>query len=372
MAFTGRAIYSNFTAIAEDVADVVGMISPRETPLLHLIGDAPYPAKNVLHEWIEDELAPNTIVNSIAIASDTADTTFGVAAGKAARLREGMILRGPNASGGEYMLISAISGNTITITRAFGGTTANSFAANQTIEVIADAALEGDDVSRDTSGIRQRKQNYVQLFKKDVIVSGTQAAVTQLAGIDDEFTYQQGNRIAEALRDLEKSVIMGILSGNTIGSAAVRRTARGLRSFISTNAQSVGATLTESWLGNTIKAAWDTGGTDINVIVAGVNYKRIIDTFNASRKQISNDDTKFAQLTTEYESTFGLLSVVLSRWMPANEALILATPRIRVLPLQTRSFQFKEVSSQGDSRKGFIVGEYTVELRNEEGMARIY
>lgn len=118
---------------------------------------------------LEDDLSPNTIVASSAVASQTTDTAVGVAGGKAARLQVGMVLRGPAASGSEYLTISAISGNTITVTRAFGGTVANSFAAGASIEVISDAALEGDDVTTDTSGIRQRKSNYVQLFKKDVI-----------------------------------------------------------------------------------------------------------------------------------------------------------------------------------------------------------
>jgi hypothetical protein len=372
MPFSGRATYSNFTAIAEDVSDIVSMISPRETPLLDILGDSPFPARSVLHEWLEDDLSPNTIVNSSAVSSDTVDTAIGIAASKARRLQVGMILRGPAASGNEYLVISAISGNTITVNRAFGGTTGNSFAAGQSIDVIADASLEGDDVVTDTSGVRSRKQNFLQLFKKDVIVSGTQEAVTQLGGINDEFTYQQQQRIREALRDLEKAVILGILSGNTIGSATARRTMKGLRSFITTNAQSVGATLTESWLGNSLKAAWDQGGTDVDVILAGVNYKRIIDQFNASRKLIPNEDSKFSNLVSEYESTFGVMRVVLSRWMPANEALILSSQRIKVLPLQGRSFQFKEVASQGDARKGMVLGEYTVEVRNEEGLARIF
>lgn len=196
--------------------------------------------------------------------------------------------------------------------------------------------------------------------------------MTQLGGVNDEFTYQQQQRIREALRDLEKATILGILSGNTIGSATARRTLKGLRSFLATNAQSVGATLTESWLGNSIKAAWDQGGTDVDVILAGVNYKRIIDSFNASRKLIANEDSKFSQLVSEYESTFGVMRVVLSRWMPANEALILSSQRVKVLPLNGRSFQFKDVASQGDSKKGMVIGEYTLEVRNEEGMARIF
>ena len=239
------------------------------------------------------------------------------------------------------------------------------------LDVIADAALEGDDVSVDTSGDRARRTNYVQLFKRDVIVSGTMQAVTLLGGIDDEFTYQQAGRITEVVRDLEKSAVLGILSGNTIGTSSARRTLGGIRATIATNVQSVGAALTESWLGNTIKLAWDNGGTDLNLIYAGVNYKRIIDTFTGARQLQSPRDPRFVNLVSEYESTFGLMSVMLGRWMPANELMILATNRINVPPLQQRSFQFREVASQGDSRKGMVVGEYTVELRNEEGMARI-
>lgn len=50
MAFTGRAIYSNYATIREDVSDLVTMISPRETPLLDFIGDAPRAAINVYHQ----------------------------------------------------------------------------------------------------------------------------------------------------------------------------------------------------------------------------------------------------------------------------------------------------------------------------------
>ena len=50
MAFTGRAIYSNFATLREDVADLVSMISPTETPLLDYLGDADRAATNVFHQ----------------------------------------------------------------------------------------------------------------------------------------------------------------------------------------------------------------------------------------------------------------------------------------------------------------------------------
>jgi len=59
MAFTGKATYSAGTdlpEIMEDVSDVIGIVSPFETPLLDLLGDAKRPAMSTVHEWIEDAL----------------------------------------------------------------------------------------------------------------------------------------------------------------------------------------------------------------------------------------------------------------------------------------------------------------------------
>jgi hypothetical protein len=63
MAFTGKATYSAGTTLpemAEDVSDIVGVVSPHETALLDALGDPARPARATLHEWLEDTLLPNT------------------------------------------------------------------------------------------------------------------------------------------------------------------------------------------------------------------------------------------------------------------------------------------------------------------------
>jgi len=40
-----------------------------------------------------------------------------------------------------------------------------------------------------------------------------------------------------------------------------------------------------------------------------------------------------------------------------------------IVPLQGRSFAYRDIAPTGDAVKGMIVGEYTLELKNEEGMA---
>jgi hypothetical protein len=66
-----------------------------------------------------------------------------------------------------------------------------------------------------------------------------------------------------------------------------------------------------------------------------------------------------------YESDFGVCRVVLSRWVPGDCVLLLDSSRIDVMPLAGRSFHYKPLARTGDRESGQIVGEYTLELRNE-------
>jgi hypothetical protein len=66
-----------------------------------------------------------------------------------------------------------------------------------------------------------------------------------------------------------------------------------------------------------------------------------------------------------YESDFGVCRIVTTRWMPQDAALLLDSSRINVLPLAGRNFYFKPLASGGDYECGELIGEYTVELRNE-------
>ena len=75
MAFTGKATYSagaTLPELAEDVADLVSIVSPYETPLLDHLGDPPRPAASTYHEWLEDELLPNTDAINDATWTDPA------------------------------------------------------------------------------------------------------------------------------------------------------------------------------------------------------------------------------------------------------------------------------------------------------------
>jgi hypothetical protein len=363
--------------VAEDVADLVAIASPHETPLLDALGDAARPARSTVHEWLEDALLPNTdTINDSTYGDALTDTQFVVAHGD--RFRAGDQIQVEGSS--EVMLVTAVNTgtNTLTVVRGYGASTASALANNQVLHILGNAALEGDaaDAARFTA--RTRKTNYTQIFASTVEVSGSELAVRQLA-VADELDYQKQQRLRELLRDLENCVINGrSAAANPEGSASVRRTMKGIVPFITTNVFTPGAggfpsdiTLTEEQLNQALREIWKSGSGHVDLIVVNGQEKRWINAFVGTNRRYAAESTTFTNLVSAYESDFGVCRVALSRWVPTGTVLLLDSGRIDVPPLAGRSFQYKPLGATGDKSSGQVIGEYTLELRNENAHGMI-
>jgi hypothetical protein len=91
----------------------------------------------------------------------------------------------------------------------------------------------------------------------------------------------------------------------------------------------------------------------------------------STSRHYAPDDRRLSELVSVYESDFGVCNIVLSRWVPSDTLLLLDSSRIAVMPLTGRSFQYRPLASTGDAVSGQIVGEYTMEMRNENAHALI-
>jgi hypothetical protein len=374
MSFTGKATYTagaTLPEIAEDVSDLIGINSPHETPLLDALGDPARSARSTVHEWLEDALLPNTDrVDDAAFTNALTDTTFVVENGSRFRAGDQIRLEGKS----EAMLVTAVNTgtNTLTVTRGYGGTTPQALADDLVVYILGNAALEGDDAGSVRYTTRSRKTNYTQIFSATVEVSGSELAVKQL-GVSDELDYQKHQRTRELLRDLENCVINGRAPAATgEGSATVRRTMRGIIPFITTNVfePSVAdfpadTSLTEEQLNFALRGIWASSSGNVDLVVVGGTEKRAINGFITSNRRFTPHTDTFRDHVAVYESDFGVCRVVLSRWVPAGHVLLLDSSRIDVMPLSGRSFHYKPLATTGDRESGQVVGEYTLELRNE-------
>ncbi|MHC5074337.1 MAG: SU10 major capsid protein, partial [Planctomycetota bacterium] len=240
MAFTGKATYSAGTTLpelAEDVSDLVGIISPYETPLLDALGDALREARSTHHEWLEDELLANKDTIDDATFSDpSSDTEFDVENADRFCIGDQIQIEGSE----ELMLVTGISGNTLTVVRGYANTDTENLADNQVINILGNAALEGSDKPEARFTNRSRCGNYTQIFTAAVEVSGTDMAASQL-GLSDEMDYQKQERLRELIRDLENTVINGGQpTSSPEGSGTVRRSMKGIVQHLASNVFHIG------------------------------------------------------------------------------------------------------------------------------------
>lgn len=114
-----------------------------------------------------------------------------------------------------------------------------------------------------------------------------------------------------------------------------------------------------------MRAIWSASSGSVDTIVCGGLQKRRINSFVSGNRAYLPEDSRFKDLVSVYESDFGVARVILSRWLPSDAVLMLDSSRVSVLPLQGRSFHYKDLASTGDSHNGQVIGEYTLEFRNE-------
>jgi len=372
MAFTGKATYlagASLPELAEDVSDLIGIVSPYEVPLLDALGDPLRAARSTYHEWLEDALLPNKdAVNDSVFTDASADTDFVVDNGGRFRVGDQIQVEGS----GELMLVTGIDSDTLTVIRGYAGTTAEDLADNQVINILGNAALEGGDKPTTRFTNRSRCGNYTQIFTNSVEVSGSDLAASQL-GLADEMDYQKQERLRELIRDLESTVINGGQASSVPqGSASVRRTMKGVVQHLSTNVFAAGdsgfptgSDLDEAKINYVLRQIWENSNGNVDLIVVGGFQKRKINGFLSESRSFGANDVSYKDMVSIYESDFGVCKIVTSRWMPQDSVLMLDSSRVNVLPMAGRSFHFKPLASSGDYECGELIGEYTLELKNE-------
>ncbi len=372
MAFTGKATYSagaTLPEIAEDVSDLIGIISPYETPLLDALGDPLRESTSTHHEWLEDELLPNKdAINDSTWTDPASDTEFDVDHGSRFRVGDQIQVEGSE----ELMLVTAINSDTLTVVRGYAGTTPENLADDQVLNILGNAALEGADKPAARFTNRTRCGNHTQIFAATVEVSGTDMAVSHL-GLADELDFQKQERLRELLRDLENTIVNGGQPASSPeGSGSVRRSMKGIIQNLSTNVFHTGDSgfpsgndLDEAKINYVLRKIWENSSGNVDLIVVGGFQKRRINAFCSDSRSYAATETTFTDMVSVYESDFGVCRIVTTRWLPQDAALLLDSSRTGVLPLAGRSFHFKPLASGGDFECGELIGEYTLELKNQ-------
>lgn len=342
------------------VTDELLLLNPHQTPMISFLGFSD-PVTQVEHQWFEDEMYAD---KTTATAATAAATSITVADGSI--FEKDYVVK----VGEELMLVTAVAGNVLTVTRGYAGTTAAAVTEGADVEFQFAEGVEGADARKARYKSRVRKSNLSQIFTDTISISGT-AAVTSQYSIDDLYEYEKQKKLEELAYQLEKSLIGGVKYESADGK--VRQTA-GLRSQVVTNVITAGGPLSEVNLGDAFQAIYEAGGfaTGGNYkIIVGAKQKRALSALDKNQIQLERQDNGRGQVVDFFLSDFGAAEVLLNNNLAPDELYIVDANRINIRPLNGREFAHTYLGTKGDYIEGQIVGEYMLEVQQEKAHARI-
>lgn len=255
----------------------------------------------------------------------------------------------------------------------------------------ANAVLEGDDATTDTVTPTVRLGNICQISDKVARVTGTQQAVEH-AGRDDEMAYQEMLKGMELKRDME-SILSGTNQAKVTGDTTTARKTASVLSWIKTNtskgtaggaadpttADGAGTrtdgtqlAFTEARLKTVLNSCWTNGGKP-DTILAGAFNKQVFSTFVG--RATPTEDTKSKKIVASvdaYESDFGSLKVVPSRFIRTRDVLVLQMDMWAVAYLNGRKMVSIPLAKTGDSERRQILSEYALVSRNEKASGGVF
>ena len=256
----------------------------------------------------------------------------------------------------------------------------------------ANAQTEGDDYIFDALTQPSRVGNYTQIYSQGWVFSGTQQAVEN-AGNIVKVAEKKIKAAIEVRKDVELSIIT-----NTASVAGATRLSGGLPSWLTTNVSrnsgsnggfSSGTGLTVAETPGTLraftKALLDTvmqscyqNGANVDTVVVSPYVKSVFVTFmsdtNVAAFRYTADGGKNTIVGTAdfYEGPFGKVMVKPNRVMAnsaavARRAFLLDSDYVAMASLRPIQ-EDPDLAKTGDNKKGVIIGEQTLKIKNEAAL----
>src|SRR5690606_17836790 len=304
----------------ESVTDELMLLNPHQTPMISLVGFGES-VSQVERQWFEDEMYADETTAS-ADLTDVA-TTLKVADGAIFEAKHVVKV------GEELMLVTAVNGNDLTVTRGYAGTTAAAATTGAKVEFQFVEGVEGADARKARFKARKRVSNLTQIFDESISISGT-AAATSEHGIDDLYEYEKQKKLLELALQLEKAVVNGVKYESVDGKV---RQMGGIRQFIKTNVFNGGGASTLDKVGDAFQAIYEAGGfaTGGNYkIIVGAHQTRALSAADADKVSITRQDNGRGQVVDHFLSDFGAAEILLNNNLAPDEVIIVDANRVEI------------------------------------------
>jgi hypothetical protein len=259
----------------------------------------------------------------------------------------------------------------------------------------ANAQVEGDDYTFDALTQPARVGNYTQILRAGWVFSGTQQAVENAGNI-----VKAAEKKVKAAIEVRKDVELAIVT-NTASVGGATRLMGGLPSWLTTNVARNGAganggyssgtgltvaettgtlrAFTKVLLDGTMQACYQSGANVSKVVVSpyvkSVFVSFMSDTNVAAFRYMTDGGSgknTIVGTADIYEGPFGKVMVVPNRVMAASAAVarraFLIDPEMIAMGTLRPIQEDPDLAKTGDNKKGVIIGETTLKVKNEAGL----
>jgi hypothetical protein len=315
------------------------------------------------YEWLEDTyLDRSDTAADVNMTSVTTTTTIAVTTGT--KFNIGDVIQIDD----EYMWVSGISTNTLTVTRDFDGTQAT-HASTSTVYIRYNSRLEGAAVGTN-NGFTEPSSgyNYSSILQKPINVSRS-SALFKRYGIVNVVEREIDKAMDELMMKLNIALYHG---ARAVGTTSTPRSMGGLGTFITTNPSSASsAALTQKMIEDELQDCWSYGGSP-DLILCGAWARRKISSFFEGYVRTTRDETRGGIIINQITNPIGgqMIDVVVDRHCPTNKLWLLDRRFVGYITIDP--FFYEELGKVGDSAAyGEVVGEYGLVVANEKAHSNV-
>ncbi len=270
--------------------------------------------------------------------------------------------------GTEVILITAISSNTCTIVRGFGGSTAASHAQSAVIYLIGNCRTGAETEQLGVSRIPATALQYAQTFQHPYQVGGALASATDYAlppGVASFVGRERMYAMQNCSDDIERACYYGV--GVADAATTTRQAMVGLRSLCVTN-QNLNPTNKGSYkpsdlIRDTLAVCYAGGGNPDTLIVS-TDFMAGLSIWGHAIQRIPAGETLFGTPIDAFAAPFiAGATIIPAPLLRAGTVICLSSGEVRMRV--KRAMFDKPRGSRGDADEGDILAEQAIELDNE-------
>jgi hypothetical protein len=278
--------------LIRDITDGFNMLVAQSPTLISYIRTGSKATSSKV-EWMERVLTP-TMTTITAFVTD--GNGVGITVASVDGLRAGSVLRFETATGAtvtEQVQIASISGNTLTVTRTYGGTTAQTLVVGNVVKLVSRPRPEMGTVDVYGGAVDPTfEYNYLQRFEQPIVLSNRLADVKKYgySSTEDYINDQLDVKSKALLFQLNETLIHGRRVENTL---TVNGSMGGILQYVSGgNVEATGGAISEAHINNLAEKIFSKGGVGGNyVLVGNPTQTRKISKFNNAVNNVTRTTT---------------------------------------------------------------------------------